>query len=309
MINCCSLIVTYNRKELLCRCIRNNLIQDTHQDILIIDNNSNDGTEMMLHKMGFLNNDRIMYLRNEYNMFGAGGFFIGLDYLFKKGYSMAWLMDDDGYPMKSDSLSKLLEAVDRIEDKAFILNSAVLYNTHAFTFIIQDGLYSIMQASKDPVNLQTKMIKNQIAPFNGTLISKECYERIGNIRRDFIIHGDEIEYRERAKKNGVFVATVIDSLFYHPRKAVESMYVWKDQVFFFKYGIPWMEFYEARNHVYVKKEYESKESLKYYIHSLKGKIACAKHNKDKYAYYISKGISAGLKGDFAPLKMHKYIEL
>ena len=63
-LNCCSVIVTYNRKELLCRSLEKNLEQTAGQDIIIIDNASTDGTKELLDKKGFLSNSRVHYHRN-----------------------------------------------------------------------------------------------------------------------------------------------------------------------------------------------------------------------------------------------------
>ncbi len=88
-------IATYNRKELLYRCVLKNLEQTYTQDILIIDNNSTDGTYEFLVSRGVLNNCHVKYIRNEKNECGAGGFFRGLEYVFSHDYDSAWLMDDD----------------------------------------------------------------------------------------------------------------------------------------------------------------------------------------------------------------------
>ena len=101
---CCSIIVTHNRKKLLSRNIKCNLSQTVGQDILIIDNASTDETEKFLAECGQLSNPRVLYKYNEKNEFGAGGFYAGLEYVFTHEYDFAWLMDDDGYPKRNDTL-------------------------------------------------------------------------------------------------------------------------------------------------------------------------------------------------------------
>ena len=60
--NVISVVVTYNRKELLLECIEA-LIKQTYEleKIIIIDNNSTDGTYDSLKDKGYLENDKVIY--------------------------------------------------------------------------------------------------------------------------------------------------------------------------------------------------------------------------------------------------------
>lgn len=306
---CCSVIVTHNRKKLLLRNIKRNLMQTVGQDIIIIDNASSDGTEEYLSYSGVLDSDRIIYKHKEKNDFGSGGFNAGLEYAFAQGYECVWLMDDDGFPKNDDALEQLLEASEYIDTKEWILNSVVVGNNYSLAFEM-GGIKNIKQLEKKRFGYESESFIFDISPFNGTLISRDVFYKIGNIRKEFVIHGDEREYIERGRHKGVFVRTVKESVFFHPKVSAREYYL-GDCHGWYKYRFPWMEYYEARNHICIKKWYGSDEDVNDYIDGIKKKIICAPYDVKDYDYYINKGIEAGLNEDFTPLSNHpamKYVE-
>lgn len=306
---CCSIIVTHSRKKLLKMCIEHNLSQTAEQDILIIDNASTDGTKEFLSECGLIDNTRVTYKYNEDNIFGAGGFNQGLEYVFSKDFDYAWLMDDDGFPKKNNTLEKILEASEAIRGNAWILNSVVVGNSFSLSFGV-NGLTNLYELKAQNHKIEEGIFLDYTSPFNGTLISREAFNRIGNIRSDFVIHGDEAEYIARAKYEGIFVGTVMESLFFHPKRMARDYYNGgiHDR---FVYSPPWMEFYEIRNHICIRKWYGSDADVSEYIDGVKRKIICAPYDAKDYDYFITKGIEAGLNEDFTPLSDHpamKYIE-
>ncbi len=61
-----------------------------------------------------------------------------------------------------------------------------------------------------------------------------------------MIHGDEYEYMQRAINSNVFVATVVDSLFYHPCNRAD-VYFLLNGAYRVRFSPWWMEYYEVRN--------------------------------------------------------------
>ena len=84
----CSVIVTFNRKELLVRCVRKCLEQNVENDVLIFDNHSTDGTKEYLADLGYIDNPRIIYYFSSENLGGSGGFSNGLKMAYDKGYDL-----------------------------------------------------------------------------------------------------------------------------------------------------------------------------------------------------------------------------
>ncbi|HSA99962.1 MAG TPA: glycosyltransferase, partial [Anaerolineales bacterium] len=103
-----AIVVSYNRKQLLLSCINALLGQSADCDILIVDNDSTDGTHALLVELSVLENPRVYYLRLRENLGGAGGFATGMWYAMRQGWEWMWLMDDDALP-DSHALQSILD--------------------------------------------------------------------------------------------------------------------------------------------------------------------------------------------------------
>ena len=108
-----ALIVTYNRKEELIRCLRAVLRQSHRPEVVIlVDNASSDGTTDrlaeegwitgtdwtagILHRAGRAMGAALYLLRNAANTGGAGGFSAGMRAAESLPWDFLWMMDDDG---------------------------------------------------------------------------------------------------------------------------------------------------------------------------------------------------------------------
>ena len=118
-----AVVVTYNRKTLLCRCLEAVLGQrGVACDVLVIDNASTDGTGQMVQEH-FGSCDRVSYLSTGRNLGGAGGFQTGVREALRRGYDRLWLMDDDTIPGPS-ALAELVRAGAGREDWGFLVSAA-----------------------------------------------------------------------------------------------------------------------------------------------------------------------------------------
>jgi len=61
------------------------------------------------------------------------------------------------------------------------------------------------------------LVRDVVIPFNGVLVTRELVGRIGLVREEFFIWGDDHEYRLRAERAGARTATVVDARVRHPR--------------------------------------------------------------------------------------------
>ncbi|WP_076719188.1 glycosyltransferase [Clostridium pasteurianum] len=112
------IIVTYNRKECLLKSLKLYEQQSKLPSyILVVNNNSNDGTEKVLND--WKNDEKhfkkyVINLNN--NIGGSGGFYTGL----KKGLELdadwIWVSDDDAYPEK-DALENIYKYVKSNDEK------------------------------------------------------------------------------------------------------------------------------------------------------------------------------------------------
>ena len=103
-----AVIVTYNRKAMLQRCLRALCTQTAGvPELWVIDNASTDGTAELVAQ---LNLPTMHYYNTGKNLGGAGGFACGIQQAACSGAEYLWIMDDDCLP-EPDALQQLLLAV------------------------------------------------------------------------------------------------------------------------------------------------------------------------------------------------------
>ena len=281
----CAIIVTYNRKYLLIKCI-DSVIKQTKKinSIIIIDNASTDGTSKFLYINGFLDrylpkkngikwkyeyiyedknvSIKMQYVMMDKNSGGAGGFHEGIKIAYKDGYNWFWLMDDDGIA-ENNCLDRLL-VNRRISDFIcpLILEDKQNYNLSFKLKFVHENKNKIINNLKD-LNIikDKKYIVNVANPFNGTLISRRLVSKIGLPNKKFFIWGDETEYMLRAMKYRFNIITVLNSYFYHPKQKKEEysslvklgpIFYVNDERLFYIY---------IRNYSYIESRYKMRSYL------------------------------------------------
>lgn len=211
-----AVIVTFNRKDLLQRCI-DSVANQTYplNKILIVDNASTDGTIESLKSNGWLQNSRIQILRLEENMGGAGGFSIGWQNAIESGAEWLWVMDDDGFPAK-DCLEKLIGIALQKNIQAISPLQVDIHDSTkpAFPSLDADGNW-IVKLPHHPKS-DNPFTPSHANLFNGLLIAKSVVIKIGLPRAELFIRGDEVEYKNRMLTNKVEFGTYSHALFYHP---------------------------------------------------------------------------------------------
>lgn len=207
-----AIVVTYNRKELLKKCIESILKQSYLPTTLyIIDNASTDGTDSYFTSTNDLS-PIIKYIRLNENGGGAQGFYYGLRIAHEtNSYDAYWVMDDDGQPDKYclenltsylpqyDYLAPLVLDIDNKEQLAFNYNGS---------FVLKDV---VNKASNN-------ILKDWACPFNGILYSKKLVEKIGYPKKELFIWGDEANYHMRAQEEGLIPHMIMTAIHYHPKE-------------------------------------------------------------------------------------------
>ena len=216
-MNTLAVIVTYNRCELLSRCIDHLQLQTCAPDeILVINNGCTDGTVAMLEGRG------VAFITQE-NVGSAGGWHCGIQHALEHGFDAVWLMDDDGFP--DTGALAVLEAA--LLPGVACASSVVVQESAPSRFVFP---FPLLDAAGLPVNwgrprkLATLAALRSAAPggtypfahfFNGALVSVAAARQVGNVDRDFFIFGDEVDYFFRLRKVGM-VISVLDAIHYHP---------------------------------------------------------------------------------------------
>lgn len=212
-----AVIVTYNRKELLARCLDAVLGQTQPVGrIIVIDNCSTDGTPEFLDALGYLARPNLEYVRLAENAGGAGGFHEGMKRGFEQGFEWLWMMDDDGLP-QTDTLAKLLECPSHILFRGCLVTTDKDPAGDELAFGIVTGSRVFWSVTELQLrNGGARIVEGYANPFNGLLVSREVVRRIGLPKKELFIWGDETEYFLRAKRADVPIATVLGARFSHP---------------------------------------------------------------------------------------------
>ncbi|QRA40524.1 glycosyltransferase family 2 protein [Lactiplantibacillus plantarum] len=197
----CAIVVTYNRSELLKKClsaIKNQSVGVTH--IVVIDNHSTDATETIMKSMA---SDQVLYNRLDDNYGGAGGFKRGISYALDNTHDQYfWIMDDDTMPT-STALENLLHATLSLSDFGFLTA-----NTHW-----KDGTPMNVPpiAQNWSVAADKGLIRVQEATFVSLFVERKKVEKVGLPFEEFFIWHDDTEFTTRLSKlaPGYFVTKAL----------------------------------------------------------------------------------------------------
>lgn len=216
------IIVTYNRKDYLIRCLRGVFSQTLPpKTIYIIDNASTDGTYDYLKEIGIFSNSKIIikYIYLKKNIGGAGGFYTGLKTAHEEGgYDGFVLMDDDGLPDK-DELKYMAQFVGLYD----YINAFVISDTDNTKTSFPRKNYGFDRMKIEEESNADGLILNYSVPFNGTMFSKKLVDKIGYPNPNFFFQGDEANYHKRALTAGFMPVTCIKSIHFHPCK-IQKVY-------------------------------------------------------------------------------------
>ena len=310
-LDVCAIIVPYNRKELLYRCIEAVLSQDYPvKSIYIIDNASTDNTFDFLkekrlvdkpYKIDELIESKLIhgvslcYYMMSKNWGGSGGFSQGLKLAHgSNSFDAFWLMDDDGYP----SSSCLRQQIMYLSKCEYVMPVSInITNSLQMSWptVLKNGRKSLLY--KD-VCASWGSVMDYVYPFNGSLLSKKIVDEVGYINKDFFIWGDEYEHYWRCKKQGFHPVTITNAIFYHPANKMSFV-----PILFGLIKVPFSEskirmICLARNYTYIYWNYDNKMKILYklFIYTWLYLIT-RKLDISGYKLYIS-SVLDGLKGNF-----------
>lgn len=277
----CAVIVTYNRKKLLLECV-NAVLNQTYlaYKIIVLDNNSTDGTEEWLKETGILNNECIVYKKLKENTGGAGGFYYGMKQAAEFNPDWIWIMDDDVVPTPS-CLEELITASGIIKEPVSFLASSVR-GMHGEPMNVPKILKESTNKYVDWYQyLADGLVQIRKATFVSLLINGKAVQQCGFPWKDFFIWGDDSEYTQRIIRDFGSAYMVGKSLAIHKREGSDSLSIVRElnknriQLYYYYY----------RNNLIGYWEYESvlyrflcmgKLGADFVAVLFKGKYKCAK---------------------------------
>ncbi|MEP6816847.1 MAG: glycosyltransferase, partial [Marmoricola sp.] len=192
-----AVVVTFNRCELVSRVLtalgRGSVLPD---QILVVDNASTDDTVEVLRAMD--GPVPLTVVELGHNSGGAGGFHTGLAAALEREADLVWLMDDDGVPA-DDCLELLLPHIAGVDGPGHdFIGPAVVAEDDpgrlCFPIRLPGRSTVVHQLADVERAARGGLVADVVIPFNGVLVTRELVTRIGLVREEFFIWGDDVEY-------------------------------------------------------------------------------------------------------------------
>lgn len=195
-------IVTYNRKVLLKSTFNAVSSQTYHPDyIIIVDNNSADGTKEWLSELKDSRSDVIALFLKQ-NLGGAGGFHFGIKKACELGADWIWTLDDDSLP-DQDALEKLVKSglIDSgcSGEGVGFLASRVIWKDGTIHKMNVPGFVKAQHEGYKRCNENTRIYYSS---FVSILISMKAVKKVGLPIQQFFIYGDDVEFTRRITSDG-----------------------------------------------------------------------------------------------------------
>ena len=198
--NVAAVVVTFNRLELLKKCIQSLREQTRKLDgIIVVNNNSTDGT------LDWLNSQDDLTVITQENSGSAGGQYTGIKTAYEKGYD--WILTfEDELRAEPNLIQMLVENINRKiagiacvrinqDTKNYVLSDIIKFNEKA---IKDSKRYQKITES----SLNSNSIKIFAASFEGLLLNRLAIQKIGLPKKEFFIWYDDIEYCRRLNRFG-----------------------------------------------------------------------------------------------------------
>lgn len=287
-----TVIVTFNRRELLQTCLLALAGQSRSPDhVFIIDNASTDGTGLWLSEWLPTHMPTASAVLMPENEGGAGGFARGLSEAINAGADWIWMMDDDARPHTS-ALEKLLCVAD---DPNNIYGSlAINGEDTSWDITLEDEDDRVVSRVKDvPAQARVRAL-----PFLGFMVHRSLVSKIGLPDASFFILSDDTEYCLRARASGAQIVIAGNSLIDHPKAERYVVHLPFRRLTYLRLP-PWKRYYHTRNKLIISRRYFGIRLLTQTIPGLLVRLIVAalyEPNKRQQTWAFCAGVVDGLLG-------------
>lgn len=296
-----AIVITYNRVDLLKKCLESLKSSSFVPDILVVDNASKDSTEDFIKN----NHKDIFYLKLEQNLGPAGGAQIGQNFALQKDYEAVWMLDDDVIVSK-DALLTLLKYYEelRLKNEKIFLSSVAYtdleFSKPMYNFLKYNPNTGLTSKIKDAL-FKEEYFEYDIAPMNGLFIPKEVLQDVGTFNGKLWGWYDDTEFVLRCRSKGYRGFAITKSKIYHPVEFRKHVKIF-GRTFNILSGRPFRMYLGTRNNVYVQKKFL--KPLNFYFVFLPVfffkrlvSILLFYDNKGVFLKNFLKGVVDGIKGN------------
>lgn len=226
-------IVTYNPKKWIEKCLDSLLKGSIPVDILIIDNNSADGFQEIINS----NYPQVELLQCTHNLgFGAANN-IGIKKAYDNSADFVFLLNQDAW-VQSDTIEKLILAQQKEPEFGIVspmhLNGKgdqLDYNFSNYIIPFQcKGLYSDIYLNKVKSSIYLVNFVNAA----GWLLSRKCIETVGGFSPSFFHYGEDDNYVERVYFHQLKVGVLAAAMLFHDREERNNSIYFEDSQLIYK---------------------------------------------------------------------------
>lgn len=200
-----AVIVTFNRLNLLKELLDSYLLFDNTPDILlIVNNNSTDGTKEYLEKW---KSEAARFEKHIINLAenigGSGGFYEGIKFLLEKNCEWIWVCDDDAFPEK-ETFKILRNTVSFLDQDVVAISVAVVGEDGKYQLAHRRKIAKSFPFREEAVNeiFYNKPFEYDLFSYVGVLIKADTIRKAGLPERDFFIFYDDTEHSMRIRNFG-----------------------------------------------------------------------------------------------------------
>lgn len=203
--------------------------------ILVVNNNSNDGTREFLEEWKNIKSDYERIVLNlDYNTGGSGGFYAGLKESIKTDADWVWVADDDAYP-KKDAFEIANDYIEKndINNISALCGTVLKSDGKTIDFshrrnICTMPLYRIKQPYSKNKDYKKNEFEINAFSYVGTLINMEKLRKTELTKKDYFIYFDDTEHSYRLSKIGKIICIpAIKVIHDAPHSDMKEIVKWK----------------------------------------------------------------------------------
>lgn len=269
----CTVIPTFNNAELVSVLLSQlkELPEFDQLSITVVDNGSSDGTSALLEE----NFPFAHRIRLPENRGGSGGFIAGVNYAMTLNPEYIWMLDDDA-EVKEDTLSELLSAAKKLDEKVAPWGAigSMMANLNEPEQVTETGAWldwkhccfraHDKQRRIEEVSREVKPVEYCAAA--SLLTRPDVVEQVGFFENVFI-HYDDVDWCLRLTESGLPVYCAPASVIWHPSLKNAP--------------VTWVRYYDARNFIWLCRRHNRKwvlwgvfhmliKGAYFYLHRMRG---------------------------------------